>query len=144
MDTIKLLGFIALITIGFLTLVGFNVAGADTTGPNPEGVTWVLNSYGDEGNLIQALPDKEVTLTFNEDKSLGGNSGVNLYGGEYMIDGTKIAIGNLMSTEMAGPEPLMNQESTFLKILQSAESFDMEGQTLTITGTEGVLVFLQK
>lgn len=145
MDTVKLLGYTAFLGIAFMALVGFNVAGADTSDLKPEGTTWVLKAYGDEGNLIQALPDKEVTLIFyEEDKSAGGNGGVNSYGGDYTIDGNNITISNLMSTEMAGPEPLMNQEAKFFKILQSAESFDIGGQTLTITGTEGMLVFTQK
>jgi heat shock protein HslJ len=38
----------------------------------------------------------------------------------------------------------MSQEKAFFNILQSAQSYKISGQELTITGTEGILVFLQK
>ena len=145
MNTLKLIGFTALLGIVFMTLVGYTVAGADTTNLKLEGVTWVLKSYGDEGNLTQVLPDKAVTLIFyKEDKSVGGNSGVNSYGGDYAIEGSTITISNLIMTLMAGPELLMRQEAKFIVILQSAQSYHIEGQRLTIIGAEGRLVFTQK
>ena len=145
MNTLKLVSFTALLAIVFMTLVGFTVAGADTTDLKLEGVTWVLNSYGDEANLTEALPDKEATLIFySKDKSAGGNGGVNSYGGDYTLDGGKITISNLIMTLMAGPRPLMEQETKFFNILQSAQSYKIEGHSLKITGTEGVLVFTQK
>lgn len=145
MDTLKLVSFTALIAIVFMTLVGYTVAGADTTDLKLEGITWVLNSYGDEGNLTEALPDKEVTLIFyKEDNSVGGNGGVNSYGGDYKADGSNLTISNLITTLMAGPEPQMRQETSFFNILQSAQSYQIVGQRLMITGTEGMLVLTQK
>jgi heat shock protein HslJ len=109
-----------------------------------EGVTWVLKSYGDPNDLISAVPDREVTLTFDkENKKVGGNGGINAYGGKYEIDGSKLKVQELYQTLMAGPEPLMSQEVEFFKILASATSFIIDGQELTITGNEGVLVFTQ-
>ncbi len=145
MDTLKLLGFTALLGIVFMSLVGYTVACADTTNPKLEGVTWVLKSYGDAGDLTEALPDREATLIFyKEDNSVGGNGGVNSFGGDYTIGGNNITISNLISTLMAGPEPLMSQEEKYLNILKSAESYQIEGNTLTITGEEDILVFIQK
>ena len=145
MDTLKLLGFTALLGIAFRSLVGYTAAAADTTDLQLEDVTWALKSYGDEGNLIEALPDKETTLIFySKDKSAGGNGGVNSYGGDYTLDGSKITISNLIMTLMAGPGPLMEQETKYFNILQSAQSYKIEGHSLKITGTEGVLVFTQK
>jgi heat shock protein HslJ len=110
-----------------------------------EGVTWVLNSYGDPGNLKAAVPDKEVTLTFDgEKKEVKGNGGVNAYGGDYEAGGSKLTISSLYRTMIAGTEPLMSQEVEFFKILASAQSFDIEDNELTITGTEGVLIFTKK
>jgi heat shock protein HslJ len=110
-----------------------------------EGVTWVLKSYGEPNNLKLAVPDKEVTLTFDgEKKEVKGNGGVNAYGGDYEADGNKLTISSIYRTMIAGPEPLMSQEVEFFKILGSAQRFDIVDQELTITGTEGVLVLRQK
>jgi heat shock protein HslJ len=110
-----------------------------------EGVTWVLKSYGDPGNLKAAVPDKEVTLTFDgEKKEVKGNGGVNAYGGDYKADGSKLTVSSIYRTMIAGPEPLMSQEVEFLKILASAQRFDVVDNELTITGTEGVLVLIKK
>jgi heat shock protein HslJ len=109
------------------------------------GVTWVLKSYGDPDNLTAAVPDKDVTLTFNEDeKEVKGNGGVNAYGGDYETNGSKLTVPSLYQTMIMGTEPLRSQEVTYFKILGSAQSFDIIDQELTITGTEGILVFMQK
>jgi heat shock protein HslJ len=110
-----------------------------------EGVRWVLQSYGTPGNMIAAVTDNPVWIEFKSaDKTVSGNAGVNGFGGKYKIDGNNLTIDSLMQTLMAGPEPLMNQETAFMKILTSTQSFKIEGQKLTITGTEGSLVFAQK
>jgi heat shock protein HslJ len=135
--------------VGALVLLSLTgVACVSSLGANTDKLetgTWVLKSYGDPGNLITAVADKETTLTFDkENKEIGGNGGVNAYGGKYEADGGKLTVRDIVSTLMAGPEPLMNQEAAFFNILESAQSFDIEGQELTITGTEGVLILAQK
>jgi heat shock protein HslJ len=111
----------------------------------PEGVRWVLQSYGTSGNMTNAAADKEAWIEFKSaDKSVSGNAGVNSFGGKYKIDGNKLTIDSLMQTLMAGPEPLMNQEKAFMQILASARGLTIEGQKLTITATEGILIFDQK
>jgi len=110
-----------------------------------EGVRWVLQSYGTSGNMTAAVADKESWIEFKSaDKTISGNAGVNGFGGKYKIDGNKLTFDSLMQTLMAGPEPLMNQERDFMKILGAAQSFKIEGQKLTMTGTKGMLVFTQK
>jgi heat shock protein HslJ len=110
-----------------------------------EGARWVLQSYGTSGTMTAAVADKEAWIEFNSaDKTVSGNAGVNLISGKYKVDGNKLTWDSLMQTLMAGPEPLMSQETVFMKILVAAQSFKIEGRTLTITGTEGMLVFTQK
>jgi heat shock protein HslJ len=110
-----------------------------------EGVRWVLQSYGTSGNMTAAAADNPAWIEFKSaDKTVSGNAGVNGFGGKYKIDGNKLTIDSLMQTLMAGPEPLMKQETAFMKILAATQSFNIEGQKLTMTGTEGMLVFTQK
>jgi len=127
-----------------ITMVTAGCSGTQES-PKLESVRWVLKSYGNADSLTPVLPDKEVWLEFKSaDKTVGGNAGVNLVSGQYNIDGNKLTWDSLMLTLMAGPEPLMSQETRYVKILGSAQTFKIEGQTLTITGTEGTLVFTQK
>ena len=120
-------------------------AGISCTKDGPaklEGVTWVLKAYGEPGNLTAAVTDKDATLMLDRGEgTLGGNSGVNSYGGNYEADGNKLIVSDLVSTKIAGPPPLQNQENRFFNILRSAQSYEIVGGELTITGTEGVLVF---
>jgi heat shock protein HslJ len=136
---------IALLIILSLTAVAcISSVGASNTN-KLEGISWVLKSYGDPNNLKAAVADKVVTLTFDrEKKEIGGSGGINGYGGNYQVDGNKLTVSNIISTAMAGPEPLMSQENAFFNILQSVQSYKINGQELTITGTKGILVFRQK
>jgi heat shock protein HslJ len=111
-----------------------------------EGVTWVLKSYGDPGALQAAIPGHEPTLTFDkETKTFQGNGGVNSYGGDYKLDGSKLTISGLVHTLMASTDQALNiQEMTFFNTLNSAESYKISGGELTITGSEGILVFTQQ
>jgi len=111
-----------------------------------EGVTWVLQSYGDTANPAEAITGHEPTLTFDKEKmKISGNNGVNVYGGDYAVDGTSLSISQMMQTLMASANPALNsQETAFMKILSSATSFNIKNNQLTLTGSEGTLVFLQK
>jgi heat shock protein HslJ len=111
-----------------------------------ESVTWELKSYGDPNNLTKVMPDGVVALTFvKEKKEISGNGGVNGYGGNYTVNGDKLTVSGIIQTMMASTnKALNNQENTYFKILASAKSFKIDGGQLTITGTEGTLVFLQK
>lgn len=145
MKNIKLFEIIAVIVMVSLTvLAGVSCSKANANG-SLEGVTWVLKSYGDPNNLTNAVPDTEVTLIFNkENQSAGGNGGVNVYGGNYEVNGDELIIKDVIHTLIYGPEPQQEQENAFFKILESAKSYKIDGKQLTITGAEGVLVFSQK
>ena len=105
-----------------------------------------MKSYGSAANPTMAIAGHEPTLTFdNEKMKLGGNGGVNGYGGDYTIDGNKLTTKDIVQTLMASTDPALNsQENAFIKILASANSFKIENGQLTLTGNEGILVFVKK
>jgi heat shock protein HslJ len=108
-------------------------------------ITWILLSYGDPDNVTPAVPDAQITLTFRTiHMSFDGFGGVNNYGGNYEVDGDKLTITNIISTQLLGQEPLMGQEITYFRILHSAQTYQVAGEMLTITGTEGILVFTEE
>jgi heat shock protein HslJ len=108
-----------------------------------ENTEWSLTSYGPKGNLKGLLPDTEITATFNSDtEGVGGSAGCNHYSGGYTLDGNNLALkGPFAVTEMWCGEEKDAQEKAYLDILMSAETWEVDGDTLTITGAEGVLVY---
>ncbi|MCP4418247.1 MAG: META domain-containing protein [Chloroflexi bacterium] len=113
---------------------------ADQPGENSSlvGTDWDLVTYDDQ----KALPDGALTVRFTEDE-INGSAGCNNYFGGYTLDGVSISIDRLGSTEMAC-DGLMEQEAAFLQMLQTAESFTLDADSLIIHTTEGNLVFKQK
>jgi heat shock protein HslJ len=109
-----------------------------------EGTPWSLDSYlNDQGDLVDVLADTEVTAQF-EAGEIGGSAGCNRYFGSYEIEGDKLTIGPLGSTEMyCLPDEVMEQERGFLAALSGAASYRIEGEGLEIANSEGetVLVF---
>jgi heat shock protein HslJ len=91
------------------------------------------------------LEDSEVTLLFDEQGgTLAGMAGCNQYRGSYERDDDQLNVGALISTRMAcvEPEGVMQQEREYLDALQSAESYAVQDEQLTITNADDtVLVF---
>jgi heat shock protein HslJ len=141
----EILALVTLLALTVFTGISCGKAQADTN-QKLEGIAWVLHSYGDPAKLTPVLPDKEVSIAFDKDKKeVGGNGGVNGYGGKYELNGSKLYVKDVVHTLIASTNPAMNeQETAFFKILESAESFKIDNNQLTITGSEGTLVFYQK
>ena len=51
---------------------------------------------------------------------------MNRYNGQATIDGNTISFGPLATTRRAGPPALMDQESKFLRALETVKSFRVE------------------
>jgi putative lipoprotein len=83
----------------------------------------------------------DASLTFNPDGTLSGNGGCNGLGGDYKVKGDQITFGPIMSTLMACDEPRMSQEDAVHQVLMDTVSYEIDGNTLTITNKDMVLVF---
>lgn len=110
-----------------------------------EDTAWILESYGEQGNLKAVLPDTEVTATFKSaEGQVAGSAGCNSYGGSYELSGNSLSIpGPLMSTMMTCGDQIDQQEQQYLAALQSAESFKIENGKLTINCSNNILIFKQ-
>jgi putative lipoprotein len=113
---------------------------------NLENTIWVLQAYGQPGNMKSPLKDSEITATFDSTKGqVAGSAGVNKYFGGYELKGNKLTISKQMaSTAMAGPQPLMDQEKEYLTTLLAADSYKIDGDKLTISCGSTNLVFIKK
>jgi putative lipoprotein len=101
---------------------------------------WKLTSYGSANAPTPAVADTESGLTFNEDGTVTGNSGCNGFGGSYTVDGDRVTFKDIVSTLMACDDPRMAQEEAVHKVLTDTATFKIEGDTLTLTNNDMVLV----
>ena len=86
--------------------------------------TWQLVAYGNEEGTSIVTPGLRTFTSFQADGSLGGNAGCNNFFGTFKAadDGSFTVEGPLGSTLMFC-EQFMDEETTFLTALQSAERF---------------------
>jgi heat shock protein HslJ len=98
-----------------------------------EGSAWLLESLAGRG----VAPKPAVTLRFEQGR-VQGNDGCNQYGGPYTADGASIRLGgSLMSTQMACPEPVMQQARAFTDALSMARAARIVGERLVLLDASG-------
>ena len=108
--------------------------GGSTSAASLAGTSWKLTGWSVSS---QDPNDFTITAEFKEGR-IGGTSAVNQYGGPYAAgDDGSFSVGELVSTMMAGPEPDMRAEQTYLKLLAEAKMFRLSGQTLTLSDANG-------
>jgi putative lipoprotein len=89
---------------------------------------WRLEDLAGTGVIDNAL----ATLEFAEPGRISGRGSCNQFNGPVTVTGSAISFGPLVSTMMACAEAVMNQETRYLKALQDAERFVLEGPYLLI------------
>ena len=84
-----------------------------------EGTEWDALAYNNgKGGLQSLAASSAITATFGSDGSLAGNAGVNRYSTTYTTSGDTMSIdAAIATTEMAGPQELMQQEAAYLAAL---------------------------
>jgi heat shock protein HslJ len=92
------------------------------------GSEWLLEDLAGSGVLDQV----QATLTFLEAGKVAGNGSCNRFFGTAEIHGENLKFGPLGATRMACPEPVMNQETKYLRALQAAERFAWKDPYLAI------------
>lgn len=101
------------------------------------GITWRLEWYG-EGTA--PLDGADISLVVRDDVTLIGVSGCNQYAADYTVDSSRIAIDNLVRTEMACSEPdgVMDQEADYLAVLHRAASYSTDLTDLELLDSDGI------
>ena len=107
---------------------------------------WFLTSYTVDGQNRTPLPDTEVTVLFERDtKEVRGGASCNTYFGIYRLSGDKLELLEPFAvTEMWCGDEKGRQEQEYLEVIQSAETFEIDGDTLRIDGSKGTLDFERK
>ncbi len=131
-----------------LTVLAFIFAACAKPSSAPlEDTTWILESYGEQGNLLTVLEETEITATFGSaDKRVNGLAGCNNYFGDYELSENKLTFLVMSHTEMycMEPEGAMEQETQYLKTLNNAESYLVEGGEWSILAGDQILIYTSK
>ncbi|TXL78763.1 META domain-containing protein [Vineibacter terrae] len=102
--------------------------------PPLKGTEWVVEDIGGAGIIDRS----RVTIRFGDDGRLGGRGGCNSYGAPYALTATGIKIGPGASTQMACAPALMQQEMTFLRLLEQVQRFEIRPDgALVLTAGDG-------
>ncbi len=118
---------------GIIILAACATTGSQQSGGDLTGKAWALTDLG--GNA--PLAGTSVTIQFKTDGTLAGSAGCNQYGGKYTTSGSNITISNVNSTMMACPQPVMDQETAYLKALGEAKTYTVKDTMLTLLDASG-------
>ncbi len=128
-----------------LTVLTFTFGACARPGPAPlEDTAWILKSYGQPGNLLTVLAGTEITATFDgAEKRVNGSAGCNSYSGDYQLSDNTLTFLMISHTEMycMEPEGVMEQETQYLKTLNTAESYQVKDGTLQVNSGNEILIY---
>jgi heat shock protein HslJ len=94
-----------------------------------------------EGRLL--VPGTTVRLTF-ERGQVGISAGCNSMGGFYAIDGGRLFVRDIHTTDMACDPPLMDQDRWVADLLSGGAAITLAGETLTLEGSGVRLTLLDR
>ena len=107
---------------------------------NPlNGTGWQVTAYNNgRGALVSPLEGTTLTARFGSSQ-VSGQGGCNDFSGGYSVSGSNISIGALAGGMMTCTEPdgIMDQEAAYMAALQSATSFQFDGNRLTLRRGDG-------
>lgn len=95
--------------------------------------TWHIESMGGK----KLLPGTKITMMFAEDGKVAGKATINNYFAYWIESDGLILLSNAGSTMMAGPEPHMEQESEFFRMLSRVRKYKIRDGQLILTTAEG-------
>ena len=128
-----------------LTLYGPNnteIANYKATSQDLAGTSWQVIGYNNGKQAVTSvIAGTEMYIDFGKDGTVSGGAGCNTFSGPYTVNGNQITIGPLASTMMACSDPagIMDQEQQYLAALQTAATYQIEGNVLELRTSDGAL-----
>ncbi len=84
-------------------------------------------------NVVIAPSERPVTLAFSpEGERIAGSAGCNAFMGTYRVEGGKLKLNPGTMTLMACPEPMMQRERQYAKMMSSVDGFRIDGDILSL------------
>lgn len=112
-----------------------------TSADNLSGKDWKLVML--DGKTV--VLDSEIGsphVKFENTEQVSGNLGCNNFGGSYKTDGNQISFSKIAATQMACPN--LKVEQSFLEVLNTATTFSIVNDTLTLNnGTSEAKLVIQ-
>lgn len=93
---------------------------------------WRLVKYDFGTGFFKPLDSQPITFNVNQNGGVGGNTGCNVYGGDYTYVDGKFRVGDLIQTLMACEDPTPGFEGKYLNLLRSATEFRVRRSTLFV------------
>ena len=106
---------------------------------------WMLARLGDvNGQMQELLPGVEITAVFKADGRVTGSAGCNDFASNYtqIEDTITISVPAMTRKTCDDPEGVMLQETSFLSNLTTVSSYQIEGDELHLSDTDGNLVLV--
>jgi len=106
------------------------------------GTSWIVTGYNNgKQAVVSVLAETTLTADFHEDGTLSGSAGCNNYNSTFTVDGSDITISPPASTMMACAEPngIMEQEAAYLAAIQTAVTYQINGDNMELRDAEGAL-----
>jgi len=100
---------------------------------------WNVISVNNGQGAVTSVAGVSAAFSFLPDGLIEGYGGCNNFSGGYSVDGESIAIGPLMATQMACPDPAGSFESQLLAALDASSTWSVEGNTLELRDADGAL-----
>ena len=121
----------------FILLMALNVFAMACSSASPADIditgNWQLVSGSVDGQAIPSLDGSPVTFDVTGTQ-IGGTSGCNSYGGQMVLDGSSISIGDLTSTAMMCTPEAMAVEIPYTSALPEVDTVSLDGDELVLTG----------
>jgi heat shock protein HslJ len=74
--------------------------------------------------------------------AVGGVAMCNNYRGSYTVEEDTLTVTELAATKIRCPETVMQAEATYLELLETAQTYQVLGQTLIVTSEKGLLIYV--
>jgi heat shock protein HslJ len=106
------------------------------------GTSWIATGCNNGRQAVVSIViGSKLTADFSIDGKLSGSAGCNNYIATYEASGKNLKIGTAASTRKSCSDPagLMEQEMQFLKALQAAATYHLEGNQLNLRTADGAL-----
>jgi heat shock protein HslJ len=122
------------VVVVWLLVLSTGCSGAVASQPPLDGTSWTLTSWAEPDPIPAGVT---ITAEF-ADGRVAGSSGVNRYTAAVSSDQDgSFSVDQAASTMMAGPPEAMAAETAYLRRLQAATSYRVDGDSLVINDADG-------
>jgi heat shock protein HslJ len=102
-----------------------------------ENTLWKLVKLGDQPITPTPGARESSFALASETHRVQGHTGCNRMMGSYTLQGNALHFGQLATTRMACPDGVGQNEAAFLKALEAAAQWSIQGETLELRDSQG-------